>query len=499
MIVVRKRGFKVIKQSIKKAVALVLLIFISLMGFSYSTLAGQFKCPPNYLRVALASNAESAEFAVAEGDYELIDYITHSVIDSNAVGGSWVVAPAGSTNIQVSNQGKGVQGLHSSLMVLRPKNDNDSIFRFKNKRYRGELLIENLNGKIQIINVVDIEQYLYGVVGAEIGAGAADEALKAQAIVSRTYALYYKNHPQLNYDVGITTKWQVYGGYDKEILSGARVKNAVDDTKSLVICYDDQLIQAFFHSNSGGYTESCENVWFENIPYIRPVAAPEDSYALQVEQNSGWPAVTYEWQVTYSKQELLSKFGDWNSKHPDDYINVGDIKELAASRYSVNPVTREYDSYETKSKRVTKLDIIGTSGIKSFFKDKIRSVFGLRSTLFIISHDSTIKLWNAMGTTDTYNNTNDLLAITVDGMVANLNGNNKGYYVVGADGVAKTLPKEFSTVIIDGKGFGHGLGMSQWGARGMAAGGTDYRTIIEHYFNQGRNDGRLQIKPYLIN
>ncbi len=485
-----------IRQGIRKSTTFLLLILLSLVGFSYQTLAGQFKCPPNYLRVALATNSGSAEFAVVEGEYELMDYITRNVISSDAAGGSWIVAPAGSTNIQISNQSKGVQGLCSSMLVLKPKNENDSIFRFKNKRYRGELLIENLNGQIQVINVIDIEQYLYGVVGAEIGAGAADEALKAQAVVSRTYALYYKNHPQLNYDVGTSTQWQVYGGYDTEILSGARVKNAVDNTQGLVICFDNQVIQAFFHSNSGGYTEGCENVWHESIPYIRPVPAPEDIYATQVEQNGGWPAVSYQWQVNFSKQELLNKFRKWNNRYPNDYINVGDIKGLAVSRYAVNPVTREYDSSETKSKRVTKLDIIGTRGSKSFFKDKIRSVLDLRSTLFDISNDSTIKLWNAMGTPDTYNNTNDLLAITVDGMVTNLNGNNKEYYVVGADGEIKTLPKEFSTVTINGKGYGHGLGMSQWGARGMAAGGADYRSIIEHYYNQGRNDGRLQIKPY---
>jgi stage II sporulation protein D len=66
---------------------------------------------------------------------------------------------------------------------------------------------------------------------------------------------------------------------------------------------------------------------------------------------------------------------------------------------------------------------------------------------------------------------------------------------LGADGL-KTMPKDFSIITFKGKGNGHGLGMSQWGARGMAQNGKNYKSIIEHYYNQGRFDGRLSIGQY---
>lgn len=469
------------------------------MLVSYLTIgaygAAQFSCPPNSIRVALGLNLTSAEFAIIEGEYELIDYITQRIISPSPTG-SWLVAPAGSSGFQVSNNGIRVQGLTSTLLVLRQKNYlGQNIFRFKNKKYRGDLLIENLNGQIQMINVIDIEHYLYGVVGPEIGMNSPEEALKAQAVVSRTYALYYKEYPQLHYDVGITTQWQVYGGYDMEVLGGERVKKAVDDTRGQVIYYDNKLIQAFFHSNSGGYTEACENVWYASIPYIKPVAAPEDAHVLQVSQQEGWPAVTYQWEKTFTRQELVEQLKKWNREHPSETVSVGEVRDLKTSLLAVDPVSKEYTNYETISRRVTQLDIVGSQGLKSFFKDKIRSVLDLRSTLFSITMDSTVKIWNAYKTQDVFNYTKDLLAITADGLTGKLNGNNGHYYVVGADGV-KSVPKQFNQVTISGKGYGHGLGMSQWGARGMAFQGQNYQRIIMHYYNQDRNDGHMIIKAY---
>jgi stage II sporulation protein D len=458
-----------------------------------STKGVQFVCPQNSIRVALAVNLSSSEFSIIQGEYEIVDYVTKKVISSAATG-TWIVAPKGSQNIQLSNNGNQVQGLVSSHLILRQKNiAQENLFKYKNKRYRGDLLIENLNGSIHIINVIDIEQYLYGVVGLEMGMGAVSEAYKAQAVVSRTYALYYKQHPQLNYDLGTSQKWQVYGGYEAELQGGEGLRQAVDATRGLAIYYDNNLIQAFFHSNSGGYTESGENVWYANLPYLRPISTPQDVHALQVAQSGEWPAITYQWEKSFTKQDLANRIQQWNTEHIEDRINVGTLIDISISNQAVNPVTREYLPQKTQSGRVTQLDIIGTSGMKSFFRDNIRSVLGLRSTLFQVCYDSMVQIWNVYNTVDNYNQTNDIMGITVDGLVSKLNGKNDKYYVICADGV-KTLPKAFSTITFKGKGYGHGLGMSQWGARGMAANGSDYRAIIEHFYNQDYYDGRLVVK-----
>ncbi|MCR4442063.1 MAG: SpoIID/LytB domain-containing protein [Peptococcaceae bacterium] len=469
------------------------LLFCALPSAIYGA---QFACPQNSLRVLLASGISSADFSVSEGSYELVDYVTQRVISSNANTGTWIVAPKGNGNIQVSHNGSPVQGALSSLVILRQKDAGQlNVFRYKNKRYRGDLLVENLGGKIYLINVIDMEQYLYSVVGAEMGLGAPEEAYKAQAVASRTYAFYKKENPYLNYDVETTQMSQVYGGYDSELQGGEPVKRAVDATRGLVIYYDGKLIQAFFHANAGGYTESAVNVWSYNLPYIRPVPTPEDSYATQVTQYGDWPGVSYQWEKTFSRQELLDVLKKWNAENPGEKVSVGQVVELAVSRQAVDPVTREYLPVQTQSGRVTRLDIIGTNGIKSFFKDNIRSVLGLRSTLFNITFDSTIQVWNAFATLDVFNRASDLVSINADGFTGKLNGNNDNYYVVSAEGM-KTIPKVFNTVTITGRGYGHGLGMSQWGAWGMAARGVGYRRIIEHFYNQGLNDGRLEVKPY---
>lgn len=486
----------------QKEMIIKILLITLLLGtinlFPQPLYGAQFVSPPNSIRVALGVDLASAEFAISEGNYELADYVTQRAVSAKS-SGTWVVAPAGSSHIQLSHNGSTVQGLGSSMLVLRQKDPTGlNIFRFHSKHYRGDMLIQNINGRIQIINVIDVEKYLYGVVGAEIGTSAPHEALKAQAIVSRTYALYYKEHPQLNYDIGITTQWQVYEGYDMELLSGAQIIKAVDDTKGQVIYYDGKLIQAFFHSNSGGYTEGSENVWSSAIPYIQPVSTPEDSHALAVPQQAGWPAVTYQWEKSFTKNELMEQLRIWNREHPSEPVSVGEVQDLVISRNAVNPVTHEFLPNQTLSKRVTELSFVGRSGTKSFFKDRIRSVLGLRSTLFDIIMDSSVKVWTAFGTQDYFNQGSNILAVNVDGMVSKLNGNNGNYYVVGADGV-KAVPKSFSNVTFKGKGYGHGLGMSQWGARGMAAQGADNKKIIHHYYNQNKYDGRLQIKPYQTN
>ncbi|MDD2401871.1 MAG: SpoIID/LytB domain-containing protein [Clostridia bacterium] len=456
----------------------------------------QISCPPTTLRVALGLNLSSTEFSVFEGKYELVDYITQRVISTDVGNGVWMVAPAGNSNIQIYNNGNSINGLGSFILILRQKDNlNNNVFQYMNKRYRGNIVIENLNGRLQIINFVDVEKYLYGVVGSEMIPGAPEEAYKSQAVVSRTYALYHKEHPQLNYDVGISTQWQVYGGYDSEVSKGTLVKKAVDDTYGQVVYYDNSLIQAFFHSNSGGYTESCENVWYSNFPYIQPVYTPEDACAIQVPQSGGWPGNTYSWEKSFTRDALMDKIKNWNNKHSDNIINVGEIQEISVSRLAVDPQTREDLSTETESGRATQLDFIGTRGVKSFERDGIRPVFGLRSTLFEVIYDSTVKVWNAFGSQDVLSCTKNSYGIDTDKMVTKLNGNETYYYVLGNDGIT-TVPKTFTKVIFKGKGNGHGLGMSQWGAYGMALKGNDYKKIIEHFYNQDKYDGKLEIRQY---
>jgi len=476
-----------------------ILLGVSLFFFSaclapFKILAAQIATTPTTIRVALGLNQASVEFSVSGGRYELVDCLTQKVFSTDSDKGNWVVAPAGSANLQIYLNGQPMSGLGSSVLLLRQVNEQEqNVFSLGQKKYRGNLLLENLQGKIQVINYLEMEQYLYGVVGAEMGVGAPEEAYKAQAIVSRTYALYHKQHPQLNYDLGISTQWQVYGGFDQEVLSSPLVKKAVDSTRGQVIYYDQELIQAFFHSNSGGYSEACENVWSACLPYLQPVATPEDAVVVQLASGISWSAETYTWEKAYTKQELSNQISKWNRTHPNDAIKVGEIQGISVKRWAVDPLTKDFLAKETDSGRVTQLDIKGTKGEKSFYRDTIRSVLDLRSTLFEIVCDSSLKIWNAFGSLDIFSNTDNIKAVNADGYITKLNGNSNKYYVLSADGL-KTMPKDFTTLTFKGKGNGHGLGMSQWGAWGMALRGAKYTEIIEHFYNQDKNDGRLRIK-----
>src|SRR5690606_9083980 len=142
----------------------------------------------------------------------------------------------------------------------------------------------------------------------------------------------------------------------------------------------------------GGHTENSENVWLERLPYIRAVSSPFDQYAVTYpyQTSSGWPANTYEWNVTYSRENLIDKINNWNNRSSNK-IEVGELLDLKLSKKQVDL------NSDSLSGRVTRLDFIGTKGEKAIIKDSIRSVLGLKSTLFDLLLDSTVYILNEYG------------------------------------------------------------------------------------------------------
>ena len=134
------------------------------------------------------------------------------------------------------------------------------------KRYAGKLKIFIRENDILVVNVLGIEMYLGSVVGSEMPAKWPLEALKAQAIASRTYALKQKGNAL--YDIDSTNKNQVYTGLEARTYRTAR---AVNSTRSLVLTYKNKLINALFHSSSAGMTENSKDVWTNQYPYLSSV------------------------------------------------------------------------------------------------------------------------------------------------------------------------------------------------------------------------------------
>jgi stage II sporulation protein D len=275
------------------------------------------------------------------------------------------------------------------------------------KRYRGNFDFR-LDGKgITVINYLPIEEYLYSVVPSEMYSYWPIEALKAQAVVARTYALYSAGqYLAQGFDILATTQNQVYNGYDQET---AATNKAVDETRGQVLTYKGQLILAAFHSSSGGYTGNCGDIWKENIPYLK---AKTDPYDVNDHH--------YNWSVSYSAKQLAALFTAKN--YP--YSEVIDL-EVAV-----------WDETETRVKelRVKGLDLDGEYKEERIYNaDQVRSVLGLKNSLFTLdnSYDEVDKL---------------------------------------------------TLVTIMGSGYGHGIGMSQYGASGMAQQGYNYQDILQYYY-----------------
>lgn len=312
-----------------------------------------------------------------------------------------------------------------SVVTLKPAN-SDAPFLFEGKGYRGGLTLRANNGTMMVINSVPLEDYLYGVVPQEVVPSWPVAALEAQAVAARTYALHTmeENKGKL-YDVSTSTDHQVYNGVSGETQA---TTTAVNKTKGMVMLYNQRPINALFHSDGGGYTEDSVNVWGSDVPYLKGV------------KDFSTGTSTSNWTVTTSRQALESKLNAASK-------GVGKLKSI-----QLTPLGKpgQQTSDRGVSGRIKSATFIGTSGKTTIDGDSLRSILGLKSTLFdfYVNHNPT------KGAGKAYHN---------------FTGSN-------------------DTVYIKGHGWGHGLGMSQWGAAEMAKRATPgdtnyYQTILRHYYS----------------
>ncbi len=262
-------------------------------------------------------------------------------------------------------------------------------------RYRGSLEVIASPGaanKLTVVNEVGIEDYLQGVLPAEMATGWPAQALQAQAVAARTYAAANMGRrADQGFDLFPTVSDQVYKGEDSE---AADTSAAVAATRGVVMTYKGSLINAVFFSSSGGCTDDAKAVWDADMPYIQAVPDPDGS------PNAVWRATLTPEQVS----QALTKIG----------VAVGTPKAMTVT-------TR------TPGGRARWLAVSGTTGSATVDANKFRLAVGLKSTKYELSH-------------------------TRDGWQ------------------------------FDGSGYGHGLGMSQWGAHNRAQAGETYREILSTYY-----------------
>ncbi|HEY9628930.1 MAG TPA: SpoIID/LytB domain-containing protein [Coleofasciculaceae cyanobacterium] len=307
--------------------------------------------------------------------------------------------------------GIAVNQLQTSQACIEPSNGG---YVFIDDRwYRGSTCVVPSEGGLTAVNYVDIEQYLYSVVGSEMPTSWSLEALKAQAVAARSYVIYQRQSGATAlFDVGNTTAWQVYAGIEKE---AASTRAAVDSTQGQVLTYNGQTIDAVFHSCAGGRTENSEDIWSSALPYLRSVESPDQD------------APNCRWDKTVSAAEL--------SKH---YADVGTILRMEPEKV-------------TAGGRIIQIRLEGDAGSRVIDGDDLRDALDLRSAPFQI--------------------------IPQMGQVASA-------------GSVTSAPTAFQ---LTGQGYGHGIGMSQWGAQKLAQQNWNYAQILLHYYT-GAELRRIEVQ-----
>ena len=338
--------------------------------------------------------------------------------------------------------------------------------RLTERTYRGRVEFGRYKGdKLTAVNVVPLEEYLYSVVPSEMPAGWHTEALKAQACAARNYAITSMGRfADEGYDLCDSILSQVYLGVGNEANSAIQAVNA---TKGMLILYGGKPINAVYFSSSGGRTENSENVWSAAEPYYRSV--PELF-------ETGYK----EWMRVITLAQLDSV--------------------LTANGADIGAATGMYIGSYNSAGRVGELVITGAKGSITLVKEQIRTYFAslpggsLESRNFQLSTGTLATVPTEISITNGTIQSTALLpgiVITADGQTKTTiassgtvmvkgNGTTANYAASSVTGVAGSVTGK--DIIITGKGWGHAVGMSQYGAKGMAENGYTFAQILAYYF-----------------
>ncbi len=211
------------------------------------------------IRVALVQNAESVSLVSSSG---LIIKAPNDDVDANGR----ITVAAGPSGLVVDGQ-----RLRSDRIEVHGRNGEITV---NNLTVAGRVTIKRQNGRVSAINEVALEDYVKGVVPSEMSAAWHPEALKAQAVAARTYALYkIRQNGKKDFDVVASTKDQVYKG---RAGADGPAGRATDETRGQVLVFQGEPILAAFFSTAAGPTEDALNVWSVDLPYLKGVECPFD-------------------------------------------------------------------------------------------------------------------------------------------------------------------------------------------------------------------------------
>lgn len=374
-----------------------------------------------------------------------------------------VVGTSGyAVTVVVTKTGKPIfqfDGGQGYSLVIQPGLDDSvkTVTWFKGYRYYGGFQYRRSGGNITVINIVDLEDYIKGVLPYEMNNTWPLEALKAQAVCARTYAATISSsHASSGFDVCNNTHCQMYQGLN---LANDRTDQAVEETAGEYVRYQGKPAVTYYSASDGGATEDVRNIWDStaNLPHLKGVIDPyEADLADSISQ--------YNWSVTVSKSEIASK--------------------LQSKGYNCGTIVDAYVAELSETGNPKTVTFVDSNGKKwSFGPETLRIWFSLRSNRFTVGGGSGSNSYYVNGTSDTLSSVSGAYVVNGDGTVSAISGTP---YVATSSGTeilgSSSSTSSGSSVTFTGSGYGHNVGMSQQGARAMALRGMDYIDILTFYF-----------------
>ena len=370
---------------------IIFVLLISLVSCSSLYAEDKTKEDVYYIRVCVIKEKPSLKLSI-KGKYTIETLENHHILQESSSGITDQKVMPTNSGITVGEQEFLVYGIR----IIPTLGANISI---NSKRFRGVVdIIRTKSMKLLVINHIDIEDYLFGVLYHEMPHDWPMQALMAQAVTARTYAVFRKEERKKeDYDLTNDQYSQMYGGKDAERFRG---KWAVEMTKGKVLEYDNKILPCFYHSTCGGHTEDSSKIWTLELKPLKGRSCP---YCKE--------APLYNWDAIFSYKQIQERL---NNKK----IKCKDVKNIREGK-------------RDGSGRLETVIITDKNGEINLPSEKFRLALGgsefLKSTKF-------------------------------------------------------SIKKTKKGIIFKGHGWGHGVGMCQWGAKGMSDKGYDYDKILDFYY-----------------
>ncbi len=419
---------------------------------------------PQFVRIGLMYGSTAPQSMTLESAHGFVlgSYQEREFSQSQVTAQTQLTVAVSETGIQVSDSTGAVLVSGVPSVGIKPNaSGKEQKLKINGTEYRCGLHCIAAGTTMTVVNVVFLDHYLYGVVSREMSSSWHQQALKAQAVCARNYVTAHLNKHQAD-------GFDLCSGVHCQAYAGTRVESAssyapVDETTRQILTYGGSPVALYYSSSMGKRTEDVKNVWGNSVPYLISV---DNSHEDTANIPNGI------WNGTLTPQEATDIM---RSKGHE----VGDVTNIEVLEY-------------TENGRVLTMRVTGTAGFKDFQRERCRTLFNTvtKSQEFTVKpiYEEGSQTANKIqliggegeGTVEigglTILSASGRSQVTGDTLIVS-NGVTQTAYVKG-----QATDGTLTGFRFDGVGWGHGVGMSQYGAKGMAEAGYTYDQILLHYF-----------------